>query len=292
MKILIADDEPLNVEILEECLHKAGYRTVSTEDGNQAIEVLESQNDIGIILLDRMMPNMDGMQVLDKIKKDERFKDIPVIMQTAAADTSQVVEGIDAGVYYYLTKPFKPHILLSLVQAAIYDSIHVNELKDHVSKNRVSLNLLKKAYFEFRTVEEAQNLAYTVANAFPDPKHVIVGLSEILINAIEHGNLGLGFKTKNELVSNGILNKELEKRSNNRKNKNKKASLTLERTDTEITITVIDEGEGFDWLDFSTFKPSHAVTPNGRGIMMAKKFSFDSVEYRGKGNEVVCRVSL
>ena len=95
-KVLAVDDEKLNLKILDMHLLEAGFETVLAEDGGAALRSLEEHPDIAVILLDRMMPKMDGMACLREIKADARLRDIPVIMQTAAAATEQVLQGINA----------------------------------------------------------------------------------------------------------------------------------------------------------------------------------------------------
>jgi CheY-like chemotaxis protein len=83
-KILIVDDEIFNLDIMMEYLEGAGYEVISAENGTIGLEKLEENQDIEVIVLDRMMPPMDGMGMLKKVKSDTRFRDIPVIMQTAS----------------------------------------------------------------------------------------------------------------------------------------------------------------------------------------------------------------
>lgn len=121
MKILIVDDDELNIKILEEILGDAEFQTVAAENGREALERLREHPDIGIILLDRMMPQMDGMQFMQEIKKHPQWAKKPVIMQTAASQPREVIEGTASGVYYYLTKPFDEQIVLSVIRAAMDD---------------------------------------------------------------------------------------------------------------------------------------------------------------------------
>ena len=91
LKLLVVDDEAFNLEILAYYLGRRGFDVVSAEDGALALQRLEDNPEIDGIVLDRMMPNMDGMEFLARIKADERFKDVPVIMQTAAAARERVL---------------------------------------------------------------------------------------------------------------------------------------------------------------------------------------------------------
>ena len=134
------------------------------------------------------MPNMDGMELLRAIKAEAEFRDIPVVMQTAASEPEEVLEGIKAGVYYYLTKPYEQEMLLGIVGSALRDARSNKDLQDSVRRNRSILGLMVDSCF--RTLDEAKNLAAYIANCFPEPERAIYGLHELLINAVEHGNLG------------------------------------------------------------------------------------------------------
>ena len=139
--VLIIDDDANNVQILELDLEDTDYRTLSASDGVEGWEVLQQhKNEINVILLDRMMPNMNGMEFMQKLKADDTVAQIPVIMQTAAAEREQVTQGIEAGVYYYLTKPYEQETMLSIVRAAIKDHEELNALRQEVDqfKNQVT----------------------------------------------------------------------------------------------------------------------------------------------------------
>ena len=167
-KILAVDDEPFNLDILTDSLTDAGYTVIPASDGVAALEQLERHPDIDVIVLDRMMPRMNGMQVLATIKKNPRLKDIPVIMQTAAAASGQILAGIQAGVYYYLTKPYADVMLLSIVKSALAEKNNRAQMKEEVQKHRRVLGLMRSAQFRFRTLDDARTLAFYIANCLPE----------------------------------------------------------------------------------------------------------------------------
>ncbi len=121
-KILAVDDDPLNRDILMEYLTDGGYEVIEADDGDTALKLLNDVEGIDAIVLDRMMPRLNGMEVLKAVKADARFSDIPVIMQSAASARDQILQGIKAGVYYYLTKPYEDQMLLAIVGAALQDA--------------------------------------------------------------------------------------------------------------------------------------------------------------------------
>jgi len=291
-KILAVDDEELNLDIIEHHLVRSGYEVVRAEDGNVALQRLEENTDIETIVLDRMMPNLGGMDFLERIKKDARFHDIPVVMQTAAAASDQVLEGIKAGVYYYLTKPYEGAILIGIVQAALQEAATKRILRERVCSYSRILGLMRRACFHFRTLEDAANLAQYVANCFPEPEKVVFGLHELTLNAVEHGNLGITYAEKSKLVKSGEWSEEIKRRLNSNEYRGKFASLTFEATPEAIVVHIKDQGEGFDWREYLDFSPSRATHPHGRGIAASRAMSFHDMEYLGCGNEVRCTIKL
>lgn len=152
--------------------------------------------------------------------------------------------------------------------------------------------LLQKASFRFRHMLEAQALAEFLGEACPNPRLAIMGISELLVNAIEHGNLGIGFEEKSKLqVSDGWL-KEIERRLNLPENIHKFVEVEFTRYPTEIHITVKDSGLGFKPKPFEKIKTEQRLDKSGRGIALAKHLAFERLEYSEKGNSVTGVITL
>ncbi len=103
--ILIVDDDVLNLEVLDNIVTKSGYRSATTQSGQQALEYL-TQHRPDLILLDVMMPEMDGLEVCRQAKKHDMGRDIPVIFITALSETEDIVRAFEAGGVDFITKPF------------------------------------------------------------------------------------------------------------------------------------------------------------------------------------------
>jgi DNA-binding response OmpR family regulator len=290
-KILSVDDDALNRDILAEYLSEGGYEVVEADDGDTALKLLSEVESIDAIVLDRMMPRLNGMEVLKAVKSDKRFADIPVIMQSAATAREQIVQGIKAGVYYYLTKPYEDQMLLAVVGAALQDASLKKKLRREVAQQRRVIGLMEQSRFRFRTMEEARNLAFLIANGFPEPESAVYGLNELLANAVEHGNLGVTYREKTQLILEGRLDQEIEKRLNLAENREKWAFLHFEADDCSVRVRIKDQGAGFDWRLYMDISPERATHPHGRGIATSKLMSFHSLEYLGCGNEVLCAVT-
>jgi len=117
-KILIVDDEPFNVDYLEQELEDLAYATVSACNGQVALEQVAAEAP-DMVLLDIMMPVMDGFEVLSRLKADKRWRDIPVVIISALNDMDSVVKGIEMGAEDYLPKPFDPVLLYARINACL-----------------------------------------------------------------------------------------------------------------------------------------------------------------------------
>lgn len=294
--ILIVDDEPYNVKILERLLKKNNYHAVSAVDGLQAWNYLQKYpKAIDLILLDRMMPNMNGMEVMEKLKANPVLKEIPVIMQTAAGSKDQVIEGIAAGVYYYLTKPFEEEIMLSIVNSAIEDGEKQKTLKTKVQQQREVLGKMTMAQFKIQNLREAYNLSYFLANYFPNAEKVVTGIYAIVTNSIEHGHLKITKADKENLLkTKGAWFNEITRRVVLPENKDKYVDIRygIDEESQEVRLYVKDQGDGFNWQEFLNLDYKRVLQSTGRGIARAKMYSFDSIEYLGTGSEVLCTVKI
>jgi DNA-binding response OmpR family regulator len=116
LKILVVDDESRMRKLVKDFLTKSNYEVIEAEDGAQAVDLFFEQNDIALIILDVMMPNMDGWQVCKEIRE---YSKVPIIMLTAKSDERDELQGFELGVDEYISKPFSPKILVARVEAIL-----------------------------------------------------------------------------------------------------------------------------------------------------------------------------
>lgn len=290
---LVVDDEEMNRAVVAGHLARLGYATVDAADGAEAWKVLKSRrHDVHVILLDRRMPGMDGLAFLEVLRGDPELAQIPVIMQTIADSSGEVAEAIQAGVFYYLTKPYDGELLRSVAAAAVEDYTRLKRLEGDVRSRTDAMALLQSGTFRFRTPRDAHNLAITLAAASPNARKLTFGLMELLMNAVEHGNLGIGFATKSRLKASNMLRREIEARLALAGNRDKHATVRFERDAERITYTITDQGQGFDWRAYLDVAPARAGNMHGRGIALARSVSFDDVRYLGCGNTVMGTVEI
>lgn len=291
-RVLIVDDEEWNRDIIREYLGRAGFATLEAEDGTQALATIEAEDGhLDAVLLDRMMPGIDGMEVLRRVRGNPDHKALPIILQTARADPASVAEGIEAGAFYYLTKPFEPEVMLAVVRAAILDRSQIRDMNAEIQNQACAFGLAVAGTFEVRSVEEAYSLAAMLARSCPSPTEVAVGLAELMLNGIEHGNLGIGYDEKTRLFREGTWEEEVHRRLALPENAGKCVTIEYERRTKEVFFRVRDQGAGFDWTRYLDFEPARATHCHGRGIALARVNAFSSLEYEGNGNSVVARVA-
>ena len=291
--ILAVDDDPVNLHIIGEIFKREPVSLSYAESGEHALRMLgDPLNTFDVVLLDRMMPGLDGLEVLRRMKAEPRLSHTPVVMQTAAAAPDEVCEGLTAGAHYYLTKPYAPSTLRTIVRSALDYARDRRELEARACSVSDALSLLERASFTAATLEDAQRLAGFLAQLCPDPKVAVLGIAELLVNAIEHGNLGITCEEKAQLMRDDRLTLELQRRLALPEWSGRRARISLERRPDELEFTVVDQGEGFDFRPFLELDPARAFEPNGRGIALARMMSFTSLEYKGAGNIVTAKIAL
>jgi putative two-component system response regulator len=146
-RVLIVDDEPGNIKILSNVLAGDYAMSVAT-NGKQALEIARVQSP-DIVLLDMIMPEMDGIEVCEALKASEETRDIPVIFVTSMSDTANEERGLDAGAVDYISKPISPPIVKARVKIHIQNYLSKRFLEKLLSDQSGSLDAVK---------EEAQSL--------------------------------------------------------------------------------------------------------------------------------------
>ncbi|HHB1878451.1 TPA: SpoIIE family protein phosphatase [Bacillus cereus] len=148
MSILIVDDNPVNIFVIEKILKQAGYQDlVSLNSAQELFEYIQfgkdssRHNEIDLILLDIMMPEIDGLEVCRRLQKEEKFKDIPIIFVTALEDANKLAEALDIGAMDYITKPINKVELLARMRVALRLKSELNWHKEQEENLRNELDL-------------------------------------------------------------------------------------------------------------------------------------------------------
>lgn len=156
LKILVVDDESRMRKLIRDFLVKSGYEVLEAEEGEKAVDIFFMVKDIALIILDVMMPKMDGWQACREIRKHSR---VPIIMLTAKSSEADELKGFELGVDEYISKPFSPKILVARVEAVLRRSngttpeemIHAGDIVIDKAAHQVKIDghVVELSYKEF-----------------------------------------------------------------------------------------------------------------------------------------------
>ncbi len=166
LKILVVDDESRMRKLVRDFLVKNNFEVVEAEDGEQALDIFYADKDIALIILDVMMPKMNGWEVCREIRESSK---VPIIMLTAKGDESDELQGFDLGVDEYISKPFSPKILVARVEAILRRTSGRN-LNDVIEKGGIVIDkAAHRVTIDGKDIElsfkEFELLTYFVENA-------------------------------------------------------------------------------------------------------------------------------
>lgn len=292
-QILLIEDEEIIAGFIEHTLAKEDIQVTLMSNAESAWQHLQHESTcVDAILLDRNLPGMDGLEFLHRLKRDPKLHRIPVIMETAASDQDSIQQGIDAGAYYYLVKPLQRELLIPIITEAANQYRDYCNLQDTLNETSRALKLMSSAEFTLRTLGEARLLTNALSQLFPDPKKVSTGLLELLVNAVEHGNLDISYEEKTHLLMSRQWHEEIEKRLRDPRYKDRQVRVSFRREASRIVLKICDDGAGFDWQPYLEIQPERVFHLHGRGIAMARRISFDTLDYQGCGNCVETTVQL
>lgn len=292
--LLLVDNDPQSLNTLAGYFRsETGITFHTAGNATEAWAILQDEAEqFDLMILDCLMPQRGGLDLPQRIRADQRLAGIPLILQTPVPPTAeQLRNGAAAGAYHYLTMPARHDAVLAIVHAALAKSSFRNALRRQLRRQGGNHRKLDACEFSIRTLEEAGELATLIAQACPNADAALFGISELLVNGVEHGNLGLSYEEKSQLSLDNRWKSEVDRRSALPDNLAKRVRLSFRREPERITLRIADEGQGFAWRDYLELDPRRACDPNGRGIALARMLSFSSIHYEGCGNVAVATIA-
>lgn len=295
-RILLIDDDMATLMLLTKIVEKQGFLTTSMSDSEEAWQLLQSQYDtFSLVLMDRIMPGLDGISLLQRIKADTNLKNIPVIMITSLCESENYVEGLQAGAHGYLAKPVNSELLIAMIRSTISLDYERRTIRNELTFLQAALILTTEMSCRFQKLEEAEALSYLIGNIGPEPDRLRCGLNELFTNAIEHGNLEISYADKTKLLMENRWEEEVTERLSQPLYRDRYVCVNIKKTANGFNMLITDQGSGFDFEQYLDFSPARMFHLHGKGIAMAKTMYLDDVEYLGKGNQVkvsICTAPL
>ena len=185
-KILVVDDESRMRKLVKDFLVKNEYCVVEAKDGEEAVNTFMSNKDIELIILDVMMPKLDGYQVAEEIRK---ISSVPIIMLTAKSDERDELRGFSLGVDEYITKPFSPKILVARVEAVLRRT-KADKSQDNISVGGIVMDISAHlVYVDGKSVELSYK-EFELLNYFLVNQGVALSREKILNNVWNYDYFG------------------------------------------------------------------------------------------------------
>ncbi|MBP5503852.1 MAG: response regulator [Bacteroidales bacterium] len=286
MKVLIVEDDFISRNYLHDLVKYSGYDCKTAKNAADGFDMyLNYRPDV--IVCNIVMPGISGLEFLQKIRAIDR--NTIIIMITSVCSERLAVDALRLGANDYLRKPVQDNDLIPALKRA---GSHI-ELDDENSQKYGVIDS-GKIIMKFDTDINAPRLIVDrlmeeiAPDYFEDDAraNIEIGLSELVTNAIEHGNLDITFEEKSEMLKNFTLEDLYSKRMKNKKLADRKVTVEYSFSPSKCEWTITDEGNGFDPSAIpDPSSPENIECLNGRGIFFSKRL-FDSVEYIGKGNIV------
>lgn len=288
--LLIVDDDRIMLTMLMHMLTEYGYEVKTARSGEEALVFLAEDASFDAVILDREMPGMSGLEVVAKMKSHSLMTHIPIIMLTGSGQPEQIQQGIDAGVFYYLVKPVTDTLLQSVASSAVQERRKKQALITELVRHDTALAAMRSCQLSVRTLQEAEDSACFLASCFPQPDRVVDGLLELLVNAVEHGNLGIRYEDKTVLLAENRWYDEIAQRLTMEENAGKFVDIIYQKKNDGWFVQITDQGQGFDWRRYWQVDPARATASHGRGIARARLMAFDRLAYNEAGNQVTVMV--
>ncbi len=246
--------------------------------------IMRDHRYLRVFLIDATVPDIDFEECIESI--DPAFRDAngPVIA-VIDSEGSQDTEALKAkGASKVFDVRLGQRALRLLISIEIEEFDRVRLLRSELRKRSSAIGQIVKGEFRFKTRREAQNLATMLSMTCPNPMPIAIGLTELFINGVEHGCLGIGHDEKGRLIEEGILAEEIERRRALPEYCDRVVTVVFRREPNCLYFEVHDGGDGFDFMAYLDNSEGHSKK-HGRGIMMAKG-CFESLSYKGNGNQV------
>lgn len=288
--VMVVDDDRLSRFAITGAVEDLGYTVTACDGGARALEMLLGAGGgaFDVVLLDRVMPAPDGVDVARRMKQDARLRDVPIIMITGSDSPDEMREALELGIFYYLTKPVEQATLASLLASAARQRQELRRLRGG-GDDTGGFDVMQAGRFQVRTLRDAAAVAGFVANLFPNPERSVQGIWGLLSNAVEHGLCGIGFERKGQMLRTGDYAAQVD-RLCALQDDGRHVEASVLRRPADLVLSIRDPGAGFDWRMFIDANVTGSSASHGRGIALARTIAFDQLRYDETGNHVVASV--
>jgi len=286
LKILTIENDFISRNYLCELFSLYGYETLSARNAADGLDIFLSEKP-DLVFCSVMLPGMTGLEFLNHIRSIG--SQTPIVMLATQSSERIAIQSFRMGANDFLKKPVQDNQIIPIVEQFQKLNTPKNE------PERFGDVLEGKVVYTFDTIMDApyyivRRLISEINTDFFDEGGMVnieLGLTELITNAIEHGNLNITFDEKTVASENNTFNELMESRIEDERYQGRRVTVTYEYNDEQCRWTIADEGDGFDVNQVpDPTKSENLESLHGRGIYFTRLF-FDSLEYLGKGNTCV-----
>lgn len=281
IKILVVDSNEeslwLSNRNLEHVIAKPNIFVMN--NGKAAYDFIVESKDIDIVMLDRFMPGMNGLEIFMRLKEKPEFKHTHVIFQTGRSSAEELDQVIESGCYMLLRKPYDLTEMNTVVDVLVRKIRRLRRFKE-MAKN-ITRQILTTQEFFISNFVEAEKLAVFIAFSMEDDCFLAEAIYALLENAIEHGNLGI-LDQKAALLKAGTYDEEIAKRQSET---DKQVRVFLFHSIEQTICRIEDNGNGFNPMPFFTMDQDRLLSYQGRGILTAI-LKLNEINFLGVGNKL------
>lgn len=248
---------------------------------------------ISTIVLDSVLEDQLIIDFLKGLQRNLEWNYIPTLVTTEENQDRRLAEHVEAGAFYYLNKTSDQELLKAVLNKALKDYTTYTFYLQKAINQHIS-NLITEGHFRLRTFKEAHEVSDWLASLCTGRARddIVVGFNELLLNAIEHGNLGVSYNEKTELMKEGDYMEKLVMRLARPEYQSKFVDVNFSKNQHTMEVLIQDMGEGFDFEKYLVLDKERMFHSHGKGIMMAKNLYFDELLYEAPGNRVKITIKL
>lgn len=283
MKVLLVEDDQASMSYLEVLMKREKLEYQKAYDGKEGLKRFHEFNP-DIVLSDINMAHMTGLEMVERIRQAK--PSVIIIMLTAYNSEDYVINAMKVGANNYLKKPVSKNNLLSLIRK--YTAlIQSKQIKSSICKYQTSHCFEMSFQTNIEIIPSiVSHLVDETSETFNEEQQLDIklGLGELILNSVEHGNMGISYNEKNKAVQEGYLDRLYLSKLADPEVANKTVTVRYVQDEEYAEWEIVDEGDGFDPTVIpNPISKDGIMRLHGRGIFICK-FQFDEMEYLGKGN--------
>ena len=276
--------EPTIVDTLTDAAMSVKQRSLSGADFTDP-----SLADVNVLVIAADSEEMadQAVSTIGTIRKIEALKTTPIVCLGFSPRLTGFGDNKALGLLFSVKASASIDDTLLTIRSAVGSASQFQSLLREVSVRESAVGLIRSGVFELKTLQQAEHLATMLSKACPNPSVAAFALMEIMVNGIEHGNLGISNAEKSQFLEAGTLQEEITRRAGLPENLDKVVTVEFNRHSDRAEFVIRDGGDGFDWRRYIKNVTQDSDKLSGRGLTLAFALEDVTLKYSGNGNTAI-----